>query len=365
MNTDTILRLLKNSGINVIGADGSFLYIEDPACILRGFSNFIEYAWVAIACITGLFLFGWAISMIRGAKVEIFTNLRNLIIIFGTLSAAGAILNTVYGGDLIAQGCKTMKVPMDEVNKLLDARNAKLTDKDEYNLYEEYDIYDSGIQFEEMSETPISETPYADAPISGAGEVGHISYDKDAIALDNVNSAGNSTDAENTTSPTTENTATNIARDAINANAPNSARADGNDVIYTDNTGNSYKRTGGTRAWRNQNPGNIRYSDFTKRQGAIGSAGGFAVFPDAQTGQRAISALMLTNSYKNLTIANAISRYAPPSENNTSAYHNQIAKLTGLSINKKISDLNEAELARVANAIRKIEGWGEGRELKL
>ena len=60
------------------------------------------------------------------------------------------------------------------------------------------------------------------------------------------------------------------------------------------------------------------------------------------------------------TIAGAISRYAPPSENNTAGYHRRIEQLTGLSINKRMSDLSASELTAVANAIRTIEGWEAG-----
>ena len=102
-----------------------------------------------------------------------------------------------------------------------------------------------------------------------------------------------------------------------------------------------------------------------RRAGAIGQAGGFAVFPDESTGMRAISSLLQSDSYINLTIAGAISRYAPPVENDTAAYHRSIQKLTGLSINRRISDLSEAELSRVANAIRQIEGWSVGRIVSM
>lgn len=57
-----------------------------------------------------------------------------------------------------------------------------------------------------------------------------------------------------------------------------------NDVIYKDCDGNSWTWSGGTRAWRNNNPGNIRDGKFTRRCGAIGAAGGFAIFPDYKTG---------------------------------------------------------------------------------
>ena len=149
MNIETIVRLLKNSGINVIGADSTSVYIEDPSCILRGFENFIEYAWIIITAVTGVLLFGWAVSMIRGAKNDIFTNLRNLIIMFATLSAAIPIVNVIWGDDLFARGCETVVVPMDDLNTLIEARNKKLKNASG-DLYEDLDIYDSGVK------TPVS-----------------------------------------------------------------------------------------------------------------------------------------------------------------------------------------------------------------
>ena len=76
---------------------------------------------------------------------------------------------------------------------------------------------------------------------------------------------------------------------------------------------------------------------------------------------RAIAALLRSNSYNKLTVAGAISRYAPPFENDTAAYHRKIEKLTGLSVNKRMADLSDAQLQQVANAIRTIEGWTPGR----
>ena len=348
MNTDIIIRLLQNSGFHILGTDSTYLYLEDPSCILRSFETFIEYAWIVIVCITGVLLFGWAISMIRGAKNDIFTNLRNLIIMFGTLSAAVPIVNMIWGDDLFARGCRTIQVSFDELNKLLDARNMELGNNNKYNLYEEFNIYDSGVPT----------TPYASAPVSGAGTpmVPDVSVSSDGI------SAAINPVVPHAPAVATRDTATlQTPRDTRGTERPIRAHAASRDVIYTGSDGTQYRRTGGSRAWRNNNPGNIRYSEFSRRAGAIGEAGGFAVFPDEETGNRAISALLRTDSYNRLTVAGAISRYAPPTENNTSAYHRRIEQLTGLSINRRMSDLSDAELARVASAIRQIEGWTPGR----
>ena len=89
--------------------------------------------------------------------------------------------------------------------------------------------------------------------------------------------------------------------------------------------------------------------------------GGFAVFPDEKTGTYAIEALLRTDSYNKLTIRDAITRYAPPFENDTAAYHRKLEKLTGLSIDRPMSGLNASELTKVARAIRTIEGWTPGQ----
>lgn len=325
MNTDLILRLLKNSGFNILGSDGTFLYLEDPSCILRSFETFIEYAWIGISCITILLLFGWAISMIRGIKNDISTNLRNLVLMFGTLSVAIPIINTIWGDDLFAYGCRTIKVSIAEVNEILETRKKQLSEKGG-DLYEEFYIYDSGSQNKQPNEIPYSEAPLI-AP--------------DVPSDVNVSVYGG-----------VPNTFIQNAK---------RAKENGRDVIYTNSDGSSYRKTGGTRSWRNNNPGNLKYYEFARKMGAIGQADGFAVFPDEETGMRALNELLRSNSYNKLTIAGAINKYAPKKENNVSAYLNQIQNLTGLSINKRMVDLTESELSRVANAILKIEGWETGQ----
>ena len=140
------------------------------------------------------------------------------------------------------------------------------------------------------------------------------------------------------------------------------AYADGRATVYRTPDGKLVRREGGSLAWRNNNPGNIRAGAFAKSLGAIGvGPGGFAIFPDAETGARAVGALMRTQNYKNLSIADALARYAPPSENNTAAYQAAIRKQTGLDSTRKMSTLSDAELGRVVNAIRQHEGWKEGK----
>lgn len=353
MDIETIFRLLDNSGFYNLSADSVNLYMEDPGCIVRSFQTFFEYTWSILMFIVGILLAGWAWAMIRGSKnaqlTSITNNLKNLILILGTICAIPAVVNAIYGGNLIGQGCKTIAIPLEKVNALLDLRKAKMEKYDEYKLYEEFDIYDSGVNLN------MAETPYADAPLAASGVLGAM-YDWTETSS-NKSSEGAGTTTNNAT-PIQPNP------DTINM-TPVRAMAVGKDVVFVAADNTQYKQVGGTRAWRNNNPGNIRMTEFSRRAGAIGEAGGFAVFPDEQTGMQAIKKLLRGKSYNNLTIANAVSRYAPPSENNTVAYQRSIERLTGLSINRRISELSDSELDKVTNAIRQIEGWKPGKIVKM
>lgn len=318
MDADTILRLLQNAGYRGLGTDGASVFMEDPTCILRSFETFMEYAWIGIVFVTAILLFGWAMAMIRGSNnsaiSSIANNLGALVLIFGILGIAGPIVNMIWGDDLFARGCRTITVSIDEINRILDTRNARMSDRDKYSLYEDLMIFDSGV---------------SDAPTD---------TEVQSVAID-VSVAAN---------------------DATPVSAAADASESGKDVVYTYPDGTRYKRTGGSRAWRNNNPGNLRYSEFSRRAGAIARAGGFAVFPDEETGMAAIGKLMRTRQYSGLTIAQAIARYAPPFENNTAGYNKRIQELTGLDITMRVADLSDAQIAKMADAIRHIEGWTPG-----
>jgi len=334
MNLEQILRLLNNAGFRNVSADAGYIYFEDPACILRSFATFAEYAWIALVCVTGLLLFGWAISMIRGAKNDIFTNMRNLVLIFGIVSAAGPIINVIYGDDLFARGCKTIRVSTAEVQSLLDARNAKLAKHNSDDLYEEFDISDTGAPIiPDDAENTI--TPDGQIQIDSEGQIELISNPAESPAQPD------------------------------NANRPTRAHAAGNDVIYIFTNESKLRRSRGTRAWRNNNPGNIRPGRFTNSVGGIGQAGNFAVFPDEQTGMTAIIRLLKTENYQNKTLAGAISAWAPPSDgNNTSAYQRRIAQATGVSLDTPMRNLSDSQLARLAQEIRRVEDWKPGAETR-
>jgi hypothetical protein len=96
-----------------------------------------------------------------------------------------------------------------------------------------------------------------------------------------------------------------------------------------------------TRAKRNNNPGNIEYGSFAKRYGATGSDGRFAIFPDAASGFKALEGLLLSPAYIQLTVAEAIAKYAPANENDTKNYIAMVCEWTGL---QPTSILGETEI---------------------
>lgn len=86
----------------------------------------------------------------------------------------------------------------------------------------------------------------------------------------------------------------------------------------------------GSRPNRNNNPGDIEYGRFTKSHGATGGDPRFAVFPDASTGFNAMRAL-LQSAYLGLTVEQALNKWAPPAENDVSAYLKNVLSWTGMA----------------------------------
>ncbi|HEY5961917.1 MAG TPA: DUF4157 domain-containing protein [Polyangiaceae bacterium] len=134
-----------------------------------------------------------------------------------------------------------------------------------------------------------------------------------------------------------------------------SATSERGAVIITLDDGTQQLRKGGTRSWRNNNPGNMRHGAT-----AIGSAGGFAVFADYDAGFSAMLDQLGSETFQKLTIKQTIARWAPPSENDTTAYLAAVRRQMGMDLATKLSDLNGEQLEMLANTIQRIEGWGEG-----
>ena len=141
---------------------------------------------------------------------------------------------------------------------------------------------------------------------------------------------------------------------------------------YVARDGSTHQRIGGSRAWRNKNEGNIVYGSFARRYGAIGhdqnvAGHTMAVFPTEEAGRRAKAALLFESpKYRNLSLHDAIYRYAPPKDrqgrviNNTAAYYSRVLDAVG-GRNKPMSRYTAAEREAIMQRMREVEGWKPGR----
>jgi hypothetical protein len=86
-------------------------------------------------------------------------------------------------------------------------------------------------------------------------------------------------------------------------------------VQYFDEEGNMTIRSRGKRAWRCNNPGNLKKGSYSmgKDRRAIGSAGDknneYAVYPDYETGHEALVVMLRGSKYIHLTLRAAMNRY--------------------------------------------------------
>ncbi|MFM0021355.1 TIGR02594 family protein [Paraburkholderia azotifigens] len=130
-------------------------------------------------------------------------------------------------------------------------------------------------------------------------------------------------------------------------------------VQYVADNGDILLRSGGTIAWRFNNPGNMRPpSKYVTTSIGVGDSksGEFFIFPDYDTG-RAEKKALLRRKYNNETIASAMEIYAPRSENDTDAYIKWICDRTGFSRDRQLSSMNDSELDSMMNAMEKREGY--------
>ncbi len=113
------------------------------------------------------------------------------------------------------------------------------------------------------------------------------------------------------------------------------------------------------RGLRNNNPGNLIRTNLAW-QGKIpfpqSKDSKFEQFTTIEAGIRAMFKDLINdiNKGKN-TITNLIHEYAPPHENNTTAYINAVSKSVGVQPNQVITSVNTAFLLAIGRAILKVE----------
>jgi hypothetical protein len=112
----------------------------------------------------------------------------------------------------------------------------------------------------------------------------------------------------------------------------------------------------------NNNPGNIRPSTQYTWQGQVGvdkgakEAAGFVQFASPEAGIRAMTLNLLSYDQQGInTVQGVINRWAPPSENKTGTYINQVAKDLGVKPTDTIDLKDAAVMRQLVTSIIKFE----------
>ena len=112
------------------------------------------------------------------------------------------------------------------------------------------------------------------------------------------------------------------------------------------------------RGLRNNNPGNIRCSAVRyKGECAEGDGDGFRRFESMAYGYRAMFVLLHTYAlrYGCRTIEAMISRYAPPSENDTQAYIRRVSRSAGVDARAAVDTTDGTVMPRIVGAMSAVE----------
>lgn len=144
-------------------------------------------------------------------------------------------------------------------------------------------------------------------------------------------------------------------------------------TVYEDAAGNLTVKEGGNANWRNNNPGNIRYGEFARRHGAIGSMklnpgdkSKMAIFPSVEKSRKAKEILIRNNKkYIDNTLEGMMREYSPKSENpNIETTINSISKNLGLPRNTPVKSIeaNPEKFQELMNQIEIHEGTKVGKE---
>lgn len=111
----------------------------------------------------------------------------------------------------------------------------------------------------------------------------------------------------------------------------------------------------GSRSYRNNNPGNLIY---VGQPGATSDPDGFAVFSSAAAGQQALRSQITLDATRGSdaaghpinTVADLITSWAPPSQNDTSSYISAVSAQTGYDPSAPLSSLGSGSIYSPAAA---------------
>lgn len=136
-------------------------------------------------------------------------------------------------------------------------------------------------------------------------------------------------------------------------------------VEYIADNGDRLLRSGGTIAWRFNNPGNLRPGPkYTLHIGQGKTVSGpFLIFPSPEAGRAEKKGLLL-RKYRGESINRMLHIYAPPKENDTERYIQTVCEKTGFSRDQIIGELPDEDLHRLMTAMEEHEGFHHKKETR-
>jgi peptidoglycan hydrolase-like protein with peptidoglycan-binding domain len=121
-------------------------------------------------------------------------------------------------------------------------------------------------------------------------------------------------------------------------------------------------KDGGTVSWRNNNEGNLRPGSLSASRIGVDKMK-FAIFATPEDGHEAKRNLLFSSSYyKNLTLSDAIKRYAPATDNNDPKRYFNFITSHGSVGNTAMHKYTTDEQHRIMSAMKIQEGYRVGTE---
>ena len=128
--------------------------------------------------------------------------------------------------------------------------------------------------------------------------------------------------------------------------------------------GSYLTKENGTVAWRNNNEGNLRPGSLSSSRIGVDKKN-FAVFATPEDGHNAKKYLLFSSSsYKNLTLKDAIKKYAPASDNNNPDSYANFIMRNGKVENKAMRKYTSDEQERIMSSMKIQEGYKAGTETR-
>ncbi len=126
-------------------------------------------------------------------------------------------------------------------------------------------------------------------------------------------------------------------------------------VFYLDSSGNKYVASGGSLAWRLNNPGLVHRSGwFSREQDSIGHFSHYAIFSNPEKGRAALAKWLHTKKYFKGSLKTLAKHYQP---NDPDSFANRLSSLTNIPVRTKIKDLKKQEFEQLLVGIEKLCGY--------